>query len=324
MSRMPSTRRTALFLGFLAAAALCAEGFGQAASPTVLAPLLPEGAFLAQARGRVGRNQDLGVWEFVLLDRIRGIEGRRLILLPSEVCTDLLRMREMLWHDSLFEVTGEITVGPEYNFLIPSFAAPVQVIALEPSGVAPPPATTPTTAPNSAAPDQNAPTATVAPAPEVGSRNPETIAAELEAALLAQAGTLPTSTDLSGPTPPPVDPFQPQSLPVIDAGAAPAAATTPDATMHAGTARLFDRRAIVSRDERTGTWCVVLHAAPPGVSANLELLPCRETRALGEFFVSSATSADILVSGDITQANGRSYLLPRRIRPLRAQSGITP
>ncbi len=315
MSRMPSTRRTALFLGFLAAAALCAEGFGQAASPTVLAPLLPEGAFLAQARGRVGRNQDLGVWEFVLLDRIRGVDGRRLILLPSEVCTDLLRMREMLWHDSLFEVTGEITVGPEYNFLIPSFAAPVQVIAPEPSAVAPPPA---------AAPNQNAPTATVALAPEVGSRNPETIAAELEAALLAQAGALPTSTDLSGPTPPPVDPFQPQSLPVIDAGAATAAATAPDATMHAGTARLFDRRATVSRDERTGTWCVVLHAAPPGVSANLELLPCRETRALGEFFVSSATSADILVSGDITQANGRSYLLPRRIRPLRAQAGITP
>lgn len=297
-----------MLVGFLTAAACCAEGMGQNASPTVLPPLLPEGAFLTQAQGRVERNQDLGVWEFVLSDRIRGVDGRRLILLPSEVSTELLRMREMLWHDSLFELTGEITAGPEHNFLIPSFAAPVQMVVAEaPAPAVPAPA----------------PVAAAAPAPEASARNPETIAAELEAALLAQAGTLPTSTDLSPPSPPPANPFQPQSLPVVDAGMA-ASSGAPAATMHAATARLFDRRATVSRDERTGTWCVVLHAPPVGVPANLELLPCRETRALAAFFVGSTSNTDILVSGEITQADGRSYLLPRRIRPLRPHTGITP
>ncbi len=202
------------------------------ASGRFLAPLIPEGGLLVRASGTLARDDFAGVWTIELLDRIEGAQGRSLILLPSEPLADMIARHAAAVDGGgaapPFEVSGRVLVFQGRNFLLPTFAVPIdqRIARAAPARFVPPgarretlsPAATPqpiatgaplaqplsvqspsVQAPSVQPPSVQTPSAQTPSAPPAAMVDPETFSRDLESRLNARVAVVPSSGDPSMP-----------------------------------------------------------------------------------------------------------------------------
>ncbi|MSR44804.1 MAG: hypothetical protein EXS15_05535 [Phycisphaerales bacterium] len=328
------------------------------ASGRFLAPLIPEGGYLTRAAGSLGRDEFLSVWTLDLSDRVDGAAGRSMILLPTDTFADMIQLHLATIKDGtsppLFEVSGPILVFRSNNFLLPTFAHPIdRRVDRAPSEPLVPPgakrsaalgaiavAAAPNQSPAESVIPQTAPSAKTPTGPAVDQRiDPETFAQELERRLDQRVAVVPSTSDPSIaalPAPPGVEqpsispPFPSHEIdvqaPMIGARTTDVSASDsqPDAQL-LPPMRVQSRRGTVTRDPISGSWRFVFAS---GVrddgDLSLELLPCSMLTKLITVARSSATAASVLLTGDITLFEGRNYLRPVRFQSLGAGKWIGP
>ena len=87
--------------------------------------------------------------------------------------------------------------------------------------------------------------------------------------------------------------------------------------------RIQNRRCSILRDQRSGTWRIVFDSeAADQRDPTMEILPCLLLEKLQRRAAQSDLPESILLSGEITRYQGRSYLLPTRWRPTSSSSNI--
>ncbi|MSR17633.1 MAG: hypothetical protein EXS00_00430 [Phycisphaerales bacterium] len=266
------------------------------------APLLPDGGYLSRAAGSMSRNNELGVWEFVLLGTFGGEANRHLILLPAQPLANMLEARNSLGPQATFHLSGELLAYANRNYIIPAYASLVEIAA--------PVAPTPTVA---------APIASV-----VAAVNPETFADDLTKRLEAQVKSAARTSDVATPTTAPANPFAPkpsdQGL-----GTLAASGSSDESSALPASQRVQDRRAIIERDAVTGAWRVLMHTGfGSHAGESFELFPCRGLEAISNSWRTGSRGAAVLISGEVTTYEGRKYLRPTRVRALSAGRGLGP
>ncbi len=316
------------------------------ASGRFRAPLISEGGLLVRASGTLGRDEFLGVWTFDLSDRIEGAQGRSLILLPAEPLADLITQHTAATRDGstgpLFEVSGRVLVWKGVNYLLPTFAVPVdrRIARVAPTPFVPPGAQRSENSVLVESVVAIAPTAAPVPPASVASVDPETFSRELEARLNARITDVPSSGDPSLPAEAAPAGVEQPSLSTVSASD-PATLEMPaiEARTHAPSIsvaapggapllppmRIQSRRGTLTRDPVCGTWRFVLAS---GVSDEgdlaLELLPCSTLSSLVSAHRSRAERTSVLLTGDVTVFEGRNYLRPVRYQQLAAGKWIGP
>lgn len=324
------------------------------ASGRFLAPVIAEGGFLTHAAGTLGRDEFFGVWTFELTDRLDGASDRSLILLPAEPLADMIRRHVSTVKDGTsapsFEISGQVLVFRGRNFLLPTFAVPVdRRIQRPPTPRLFPPGSKGALAaangsasiPLAAQPMSQPTTEPVAAAvviPEAKSVDPETFAKDLETRLNERVVTVASSADASAPAvaaPPGTE--QPSravasasdssaAMPMIEAR------TTSQTSLSINSAtplmppmKLQSRRGTITRDPVTGTWRFIFASGQlDDGDVALELLPCTKLSELIADARSSTTSTSVLLTGDVTVFEWRNYLRPTRSQRLESGKWIGP
>ncbi len=291
------------------------------ASGRFLAPLIPEGGQLIRARGKLGRDDFLGVWTYELSDRIAGASNRSIILLPSMTLGDMVAARAPVsagGESGGFELSGTILAFKGTNYILPAFANPLsgaseptQHVILRAPGAAPATPVVP------GAPAV-APVAEVVPAEEKASApiDSENFAAELERRLDTAVPAVPASAVPALEAP----------LAVSTELVAPeiAAAPAPASGAVVPPMRIQSRRGTLTRDPLTGTWRFVFasgHHDEGDVA--MDLLPCTVLSQLIPQ-ARAVSQPHILLTGDIEVYEGRNYLRPLRYQILTAGKHISP
>lgn len=328
------------------------------ASGRFLAPLIPEGGLLVRASGTLGRDEFLGVWTYELADRIDGAQGRSLILLPAEPLADMINQHNAATKvggaPPLFEVSGRVLVYRGSNFLLPTFAVPIdrRIARPAPARFVPPGAqlvavvVAPSVAVTPSVPAP-APAVTTAPIPAVAvaaptpapTVDPETFSRDLEARLNARVAVVPSSGDPSLPADAaPAGVEQPSvanvratdsqtiEMPLIEARTSTqAVATAPRATPLLPPMRIQSRRGTLTRDPVSGTWRFIFASGVKDEGdLSLELLPSTVLTSLVNSSRSPRGNSSILLTADVTVFEGRNFLRPVRSQPLVAGRWIGP
>lgn len=96
--------------------------------PTFQTPLLREGSFLTQARGRLLHDAEIGFWIFETEpDHVPTTPGFRVplrfIMLPSTKLQQMQRTIEETDAETVFELTSRVFVYDDHNFILPIDAA---------------------------------------------------------------------------------------------------------------------------------------------------------------------------------------------------------
>jgi hypothetical protein len=331
------------------------------ASGKFLAPLIPEGGFLVRASGTLGRDEFFGVWTFELDGRVDGAADRSLILLPAEPLADMIQRHVSTIKDGtsapMFEISGQVLVFHKRNFLLPTFAVPIDrrverpaVPKLLPPGskgalelaqnrlvVATAETATAVGAGTSAEAGTAALTAATVAA-DTKSVDPEKFANDLENRLNERVAVVPASADNAAPaiaatpgTPQPSRTVAPATdltasvMPMIEARTTPLSSATPSTLPLLPPMRVQSRRGTITRDPLTGTWRFIFASGQhDNGDIALELLPCGMLNQL----IASARLRDgashVMLTGDVTVFEGRNYLRPIRSQVLTAGKWIGP
>lgn len=325
------------------------------ASGKFLAPLIPEGGFLVRALGTLGRDEFFGVWTFELDGRVDGASDRSLILLPAEPLADMIQRHVSTIKDGtsapMFEISGQVLVFHKRNFLLPTFAVPVDrrverpaVPKLLPPGskgalelgknrlVA---ATAETAGSVPTAPASAAGTTAVA---ETKGVDPEKVAQDLERRLNERVAIIPSSADNSAPAiavapgteqpslaVAPATDLTASVMPMIEARTTTLSSAAPSAVPLLPPMRVQSRRGTITRDPLTGTWRFIFASGQQdNGDIALELLPCVMLNQLIASARSSDGASHVMLTGDVTVFEGRNYLRPIRSQPLGAGKWIGP
>jgi len=300
-------------------------------------PLLREGSFVVRAPATLRFEPSSGTWIVALRDDLETERDREITVLPSEALEDMMSLIRGRTTVQWFELTAMVLTYKGRNFLLPMLGTPLsqepprhsQAARLPPGAVALPPGAV-VRAPTSAV--VRAPAGTVAspqspntdrasdagsttqPAALPTSIDPETFAAEIERALDARVQVVPRSSDV-GTLPTPVARGRSSSR-IVDG---PAPVTLPTS------ARVHDRRGVVTRDPITGTWRFVFHGERADMGERgVELLPSTVLERMERFVREHSTAPALLVSGQLTRFEGRNYLLPSSFRTIAAGRWIYP
>ncbi len=331
------------------------------ASGKFLAPLIPEGGFLVRASGTLGRDEFFGVWTFELDDRVDGASDRSLILLPAEPLADMIQRHVSTIKDGtsapMFEVSGQVLVFHKRNFLLPTFAVPVDRRVERPAApkLLPPGskgalelaqnrlvAATAVTA-GTGATAETAETAETAATDatlvtDTKSVDPEKFANDLERRLNERVAVVPSSADNAAPaiaaapgtlqpsrTVAPATDLTASVMPMIEARATSLSSVTPSAVPLLPPMRVQSRRGTITRDPLTGTWRFIFASGQrDNGDIALELLPCGMLNQLIASARSSDGASHVMLTGDVTVFEGRNYLRPIRSQPLGAGKWIGP
>ena len=325
------------------------------ASGKFLAPLIPEGGFLVRALGTLGRDEFFGVWTFELDGRVDGASDRSLILLPAEPLADMIQRHVSTIKDGtsapMFEISGQVLVFHKRNFLLPTFAVPVDrrverpaVPKLLPPGskgalelgknrlVA---ATAETAGSIPTAATSAAGTTAVA---ETKGVDPEKVAQDLERRLNERVAIIPSSADNSAPAiavapgteqpslaVAPATDLTASVMPMIEARTTTLSSAAPSAVPLLPPMRVQSRRGTITRDPLTGTWRFIFASGQQdNGDIALELLPCGMLNQLIASARSSDGASHVMLTGDVTVFEGRNYLRPIRSQPLGAGKWIGP
>ena len=325
------------------------------ASGKFLAPLIPEGGFLVRASGTIGRDEFFGVWTFELDDRVDGAADRSLILLPAEPLADMIQRHVSTIKDGtsapMFEVSGQVLVFHKRNFLLPTFAVPVDRRVERPAALKllPPgskgalelaqnrlvAATAVTTATGVTA--ETARTAATA-VTETKIVDPEKFANDLERRLNERIAVVPSSADNAAPaiaagpgtlqpsrTVAPATDLTASVMPMIEARTTSLSSATLSAVPLLPPMRVQSRRGTITRDPLTGTWRFIFASGQrDNGDIALELLPCGMLNQLIATARSSDGASHVMLTGDVTVFEGRNYLRPIRSQPLGAGKWIGP
>ncbi len=325
------------------------------ASGKFLAPLIPEGGFLVRASGTLGRDEFFGVWTFELDDRVDGASDRSLILLPAEPLADMIQRHVSTIKDGtsapMFEVSGQVLVFHKRNFLLPTFAVPVDRRVERPAApkLLPPGskgalelaqnrlvAATAVTAGTGATAETAATDATLVT--DTKSVDPEKFANDLERRLNERVAVVPSSADNAAPaiaaapgtlqpsrTVAPATDLTASVMPMIEARATSLSSVTPSAVPLLPPMRVQSRRGTITRDPLTGTWRFIFASGQrDNGDIALELLPCGMLNQLIASARSSDGASHVMLTGDVTVFEGRNYLRPIRSQPLGAGKWIGP
>ena len=328
------------------------------ASGKFLAPLIPEGGFLVRASGTLGRDEFFGVWTFELDDRVDGASDRSLILLPAEPLADMIQRHLSTIKDGtsapMFEVSGQVLVFHKRNFLLPTFAVPVDRRVERPAApkLLPPGskgalelaqnrlvAATAETAGTAATAGTGASAETAATAvTETKNVDPEKFANDLERRLNERVAVVPSSADNAAPaiaaapgtlqpsrTVAPATDLTASVMPMIEARTTSLSSATPSAVPLLPPMRVQSRRGTITRDPLTGTWRFIFASGQrDNGDIALELLPCGMLNQLIASARSSDGASHVMLTGDVTVFEGRNYLRPIRSQPLGAGKWIGP
>ncbi len=337
------------------------------ASGKFLAPLIPEGGFLVRASGKLGRDEFFGVWTFELDDRVDGAADRSLILLPAEPLADMIQRHLSTIKDGtsapMFEVSGQVLVFRKRNFLLPTFAVPVdrrversavpkllppgskgaleiaqnRLVAETAESAGSPP--TAESLPTAGGVSTAATSAIGRPAvTETQSVDPEKFAQDLERRLNERVAIVPSSADNSAPAIAAAPGIEQPSLavapatdltasvmPMIEARTTTLSAVTPSAVPLLPPMRVQSRRGTITRDPLTGAWRFIFASGQQdNGDIALELLPCAMLNQLIASARSSSQANHVMLTGDVTVFEGRNYLRPIRSQPLTAGKWIGP
>ena len=319
------------------------------ASGKFLAPLIPEGGFLVRASGTLGRDEFFGVWTFELDDRVDGASDRSLILLPAEPLADMIQRHLSTIKDGtsapMFEVSGQVLVFHKRNFLLPTFAVPVDRRVERPAApkLLPPGskgALELAQNPLVAATAETAGTAATAGTAVTETKNvdPEKFANDLERRLNERVAVVPSSADNAAPaiaaapgtlqpsrTVAPASDLTASVMPMIEARTTSLSSATPSAVPLLPPMRVQSRRGTITRDPLTGTWRFIFASGQrDNGDIALELLPCGMLNQLIASARSSDGASHVMLTGDVTVFEGRNYLRPIRSQPLGAGKWIGP
>lgn len=278
-------------------------------------PLLREGSVLSRAVGDLAQDPDEKLWLFRPSKAEAGGLRRELVLLPSPVLEDMLRVMRLSPAPVEFEVTGRVFIYRGRNFLLPELAPTIVRLDLtpatspegagsranEPRPTNPPPARAPETAPNGVdrfvAPD-DADDATVA---------------EIERRLEERIGRAPARV--------PDAPSTRASATGADEAGADEAGRGIDRPTGLPE-RLVLRRGRLMRDPQSGSWLFIPAQASGTGDPSLEILPCLLLEKLELAARENESSPDVLLSGSVVAYEGRQYLLPSSFRRARGGRGI--
>ncbi|MEY4786617.1 MAG: hypothetical protein RL692_511 [Planctomycetota bacterium] len=325
------------------------------ASGKFLAPLIPEGGFLVRASGTLGRDEFFGVWTFELDGRVDGATDRSLILLPAEPLADMIQRHVSTIKDGtsapMFEISGQVLVFHKRNFLLPTFAVPVDRRVERPAvpKLLPPGSKGALELAQNRSVVATAETAAVAAAGTTAATDvtlvtdtknvdPEKFATDLESRLNERVAVVPSSADNAAPAIA-AAPGTPQSsrtvasatdltasvMPMIEARTAPLSSATHSALPLLPPMRVQSRRGTITRDPLTGTWRFIFASGQrDNGDIALELLPCGMLNQLIASARSSDGASHVMLTGDVTVFEGRNYLRPIRSQPLGAGKWIGP
>ena len=247
-------------------------------------PLLREGTILARAVGDLALDPDERVWLFRPLKADPSGLRREFVLLPCATLEGMLRASRTAQPGLEFEVTGRVFNYRGRNFLLPELAP--AIVRVEPAKPA-----------EAAQPAQQV---------DAGMRDADDAAvADIERRLEERIGTVPLTVR-----------EEPRA-----ASAAAGELGTP--AVAAGT-RLVLRRGRLSRDPQAGSWRFVPEQTTGSGDASLELLPCSLLERLENDARQSDAPPIVLLSGNVTVFDGRSYLLPTTYRRAREGRGLSP
>lgn len=257
----------------------------------------------------------------------------------------------------MFEVSGQVLVFHKRNFLLPTFAVPIDRRVERPAvpKLLPPGskgalelaqnrsvvATAETAAAVGVGTTAEAGTAALTAATvaaDTKSVDPEKFANDLENRLNERVAVVPSSADNAAPaiaatsgTPQPSRTVAPATdltasvMPMIEARTTPLSSATPSTLPLLPPMRVQSRRGTITRDPLTGTWRFIFASGQhDNGDIALELLPCAMLNQL----IASARLRDgashVILTGDVTVFEGRNYLRPIRSQVLTAGKWIGP
>jgi hypothetical protein len=284
-----------------------------------LGPALPEGTFIAAARGQLAKGAS-GHLYFIFDPDAQGRRLPGVVLLPSDNLPAVERLAAQLGPTGRMDITGRILSYAGLNYL---FVSAPPISAGSPAEPAPTPAPTPT-APK---PDAPAPTSTPTPAPAADVQQPlspdptiDEIVADLDRAVGRRRDTrsaAPATTPDPTPTPTAAAPATPAATPVDDA-------------LLTGAVLVSRRGRLVRTPEGLLAFTPDAGAdaptAGPGVTGSqpLILLPSRTLESLESLAESAGERATYTLSGQITVYNSRAYLLPTFVTTNRPTDIVLP
>lgn len=248
------------------------------------AHLLREGGILQKARGTIERSEDLGVYVFRPKATTEASVSRELILLPSRGLEDLVRVEKVM---------GRVGSSTAANA---DFEVSGRVLVYRGRNFLLPEAVVPMFGLDGS-------TSASEPSSKVEVEDDDDdagLADRIERRLEERIGAVPRSLDLQN---------------------ADAVSSTP---IDSGT-RFIDRRGRITRDPASGVWRFVL--AGDGLGADVPsvvLLPCLELERLERRVRETDVRDEVLLSGRISNFQGRVYLLPTVVRVARQGRGIGP
>ncbi|MFO0828018.1 MAG: hypothetical protein U0572_07690 [Phycisphaerales bacterium] len=283
---------------------------GIAPAPKRRPPLLREGSFITRVAGSLESTKDRKEWTFspTALDP-SGLR-REFGVLPNETLAEAIRTSDLAPSQVSFEATGEIFIYQGRNYLLLSMMTPVVAPATSP---APKPATPPS-APADTASAKPAKTASAAAQKPTTPPDEETIAADLEKRLAERIGSMPKSPVA---TPNPAD--------TTTRPRAADQASNAAAEQVAPETRLQSRRGRLMRDAATGGWRFVFEGQTArGGEPSMPILPCLALERVEQLVREADGRIALLVSGQTTSFEGRTFLLPTSFRVARGGKGIDP
>ncbi len=257
----------------------------EAAAPAAVlpsggSPLLREGSYLIQVRGRMRRGDEDGWWRFQVAGDEAGA-GYELAVLPCTLLSRMERLVELSPERSfVFDLTGQVLVYRARNYLLPTHA-PRLTIPAAPAE--------PAAAPHDGEAEPGAPGG----AADTAAREPDAAgrASPLEE---SPEGILRRLDESVGP--------------VVRSPRTGESAATPDGPPEGSF--VMWRRGWIARDH-AGAWTFVFESDARGLAdPPLVLLPCQLLERMEEYAERSGPVAPMLVSGRVYRSERRAYLLP--------------
>jgi hypothetical protein len=317
------------------------SGLSRAVAAPDRAPLLEDGSFLTRVQGTLEAPVSGRGWAFRLHDTLEGQSGRLIDLLPSSTLEDMKRRYESLPQGTKvnFEMSARVTTYRGRNAALPVFAttiaelsAPTGSTVLRPPGAA---------AAEPVVPNESDEAWANAPRPEDSTEAfgirwvpllPQARAAreqslvkagpvqadDVERDLLDRIGEVQRSSDLA----PENRETESRQLAIqLGGGSIDPLSQRP----WLEPARLVqDRHGIVTRDPITGQWRFVFESSRGDIGEReATLLPCAALERLERQARSSQEPLSVVMSGQVTRYEGRAYLLPTVVSPVRTGRALS-
>lgn len=311
-------------------------GASQALAAPDRAPLLEDGSFLTRVQGTLEPPDGGRGWSFRLQGAIDGQRDRLIELLPSSVLEDMRRRHDSLppGRKATFELSARVTTYHGENAALPLFATPVAELSagvtrtvLRPPGAAidVPQADdsedlATTNVPRTESPLEAFGIRWVPLLPQAREARERALAQrgtvradDVERDLLDRVGDVQRSADLA--------PGDRQAE--MERLAAQAAAGSVDPLSRRpwlDPARTVqDRHGVVARDPVTGQWRFVFESSRGEIGEReATLLPCTLLERLEHEARSTQGPLSVVLSGQVTRFEGRAYLLPTVVTPMRS------